>query len=75
MISREQLEKYPDEFVALIEFLTENVKRVSITDENSEISQENQTLTGETMLELKEIFFDLCNDLLIVRKDKNLPFG
>ena len=75
MISREQLEKYPDEFVALIEFLTENVKKVSITDENTEISQEKQTLTGETMLELKEIFFDLCNDLLIVRKDKNLPFG
>lgn len=75
MINRENLKKYPDEFVALIEFVTEKVKKVSIDEGKSEIIEESSLLRSDTMAELKEIFFDLCNDLLIVRKDKNLPFG
>jgi len=69
LIKMENVEQSPTEFLSLIEFLTERLKQIQI-DEKSE-----NTFNIEIVNSTREIFFNLCNSLLIGRNDTELPFG
>lgn len=71
MIEMKSVEQFPDQFIGLLELFTAKLKEVRIEDDMNEISVFNVDIIHK----LKELFFDLCNGLLLAGKNNELPFG
>jgi hypothetical protein len=70
MMTTSAAKTHPDEFGAVIDFFAEKLRGVEIV-EGVILDEFNNDIVAN----IKEVFFDLCNGLLIGRKDNSLPFG